>query len=199
MRITSTILVVTATVVMTACAAPAPPPTPAVAPVSTPTTVSETDRDVIATVVDVDVETRLLTLRRADGSIEKIYAPAEVKNLPQVEIGDQVVVTYVAALTAAKTTTAGPPTTVVDQAVATAPEGSIPGAAAGRSATAVVTVDGYDPATHIVTFTGPKGVRRTAEIQRPEMQALATGLKKGDLVQVTLSEAAAITIEPPAP
>ena len=199
MRLKSAGFAIVALSGLAACAPAAPPPpaAPQASLASAPTTVSEVDQEVVGTVQDVDMESRLLTVRHADGSIEHVYAPAEVTNLPQVKVGDQVVVTYVAAITAAKTTDPGTPTAVVDRSVVSAPKGSTPGAASGQTVTTVVTVDAYDPATHVVTFTGPKGVQRTAQIMDPKMQVMAGTLKTGDMVEVTLSEAAAVTIERP--
>lgn len=171
--------------------------TPAATASTAPTTVSEVSQEVLATVEGVDMSSRILTLRRPDGTKEVVYAPAEVRNLPQVQIGDQVVVTYVASISAAKIGSDAVPTAVLDEGVMAAPEGGKPGVAAGSTVTTTVTVEDYDPSTHIVTFTGPNGMQRTAEIQRPEMRALAGSLKKGDQVEVILSEAAAVTIQRP--
>jgi hypothetical protein len=180
-----------------ACTPASPPAVQTMTSAATPTTVSEVDQEVVATVEGVDMGSRILTLRRTDGSLEKVYAPATIRNLPQVRLGDQVVVTYVASMTAVPTATPGNPTPLVDEAVMTAPEGGKPGIATGSALTAVVTVDSYDPASHVVTFTGPSGVQRMAQIQSPQMQALASNLKKGDRVQVILSEAASLEIRAP--
>jgi hypothetical protein len=163
------------------------------------TSVRQSREELLATVEDVDMENRMLTLRRPDGGVEKLYAPPEVKNLPQVKIGDQVFVTYLLTVTAiprSTTATSGPAAT---EMVVTAPEGSKPGIARGTAASTVVTMDDYDPATHIVTFTNPQGMQRQGEIMDPKMQAVAASLKKGDRVEVILSEVAAITVRSPAP
>ena len=152
----------------------------------------------LATVEGVDMSSRILTLRRPDGIMEKVYAPADVTNLPQVRIGDQIIVSYVAVISAERATATDAPTAVVDKAIMRTPQGSKPGVAIGSSATTTVTVESYDPQTHTVTFTGPNGVTQTAELQRSQMQDLAATLKKGDQVQVTFSEAASLTIQRPA-
>lgn len=189
-----------ATAVLPALLACTPAPSPvtqATSSATEPTTVSEVSQEVLATVEGVDLSSRILTLRRPDGSVEKIYAPADVENLPQVQLGDQVVVTYAASITAARLaddTVAG---SVRDEGVMAAPKGGKPGIASGGSLTTVVTVDSYDPATHLVTFTDSDGIQRSAEVERAEMQALASSLKPGDKVGVIFSEAAALTIRRP--
>lgn len=162
------------------------------------TSVRQSHEELLATVEDVDMESRMLTLRRPDGVVEKLYAPPEVKNLPQVKIGDQVFVTYLLTVTAIPGSTAGSGPTATEMVV-TAPQGSKPSIAKGTAASTVITVDDYDPATHILTFTNPQGMQHQGEIMDPKMQALAASLKKGDKVQVILSEAAAITVRSPAP
>jgi hypothetical protein len=160
-----------------------------------PAQVTEEDQQLLATVEDVDMQSRMLTLRRTDGMVEKLYVPAEVKNLPQVRVGDHVVASYAASLTAAKAT--GTPKAVADQSVTTAPMGSKPRIATNSSVTTVVTVDSYDPTTHMIAFTGPNGVQRTAQLRNSDMKNLAGTLKKGDQVEVTYSEVTALAIQHP--
>ncbi|HEX2527357.1 MAG TPA: hypothetical protein VHL31_13805 [Geminicoccus sp.] len=178
-------------------------PAPTTSAVGDPATVAPAsvmveDQELLATVQDVDMESRILTLRRTDGTVEKIYVPADVRNLTQVRLGDQVVVSHAASLVVARAA-AGAPQAVVDSAVMRTPEGSMPGIAAGSSITTLVTIENYDPATQTVTFIGPNGTQRMAQLERSEMQDFAGTLKKGDQVEVTYSEAAAITIQPPGP
>jgi hypothetical protein len=163
------------------------------------TSVRQSHEELLATVEDVDMESRMLTLRRPDGGVEKLYAPPEVKNLPQVKIGDQVFVTYLLTVTAIPRPTASSSGPAAAEMVTTAPEGSKPGIAKGTAASTVITVDDYDPATHMLAFTNPQGMQHQGEIMDPKMQALAASLKKGDKVEVILSEAAAITVRSPAP
>ena len=182
--------------VLVACTQ-APTATTANAETAAPAEVVERQEELLATVEGIDMESRILTLRRPDGTVEKIHAPAEVQNLPQVRVGDQVMVTYAASLTAVKTEGTGAPTSVVDDAVVTSPKGSMPGVAGGGTVTMIVTIEDYDPETHIISFTGPNGFLRQGQLRRSQMQDLARTLKKGDQVQVTYSEAIALTVRRP--
>ncbi|WP_159716112.1 hypothetical protein [Geminicoccus flavidas] len=201
----SVIVAAAAGLLLAACTAAPPPPQPASTPVPSnppPVTSSVTEEEVLAIVEEIDMTSRLVTLRRPDGSRVQIYAPPDVRNLQQVRIGDEVVVTYVAELSALRVgsadSPAGAPTEILDQGVMRTPEGAMPGMAVGSSLTTTVTIDSYDPATHIVTFTAPDGVQEQAEIQDPAMQARAARLQPGDQVQVTLSEVSALTVRHPA-
>ncbi len=48
----------------------------------------------------------------------------------------------------------------------------------------------------VVSFYGDDGLQRVIEVQRPEGQAFARGLKEGDMVELTYTEALAISVEP---
>ena len=107
----------------------------------------------------------------------------KVKPAQAVKIGDQVFVTYLLTVTAIpRPTSAANSGPAAAEMVTTAPEGSKPSIAKGTAASTVITVDDYDPATHMMTFTGPQGRQRQGEIMDPKMQALAASLKKGDKV-----------------
>jgi hypothetical protein len=47
-----------------------------------------------------------------------------------------------------------------------------------------------------VSFTGPQGMLRTITVQNPDAQAFIKKLKKGDEVEITYTEALAISVEP---
>src|SRR6185436_9453024 len=57
-------------------------------------TVSESTVTVSAIVTKIDLKARKVTLRGPDGKSETIKVPDEVQNLPQVKVGDEVVVVY---------------------------------------------------------------------------------------------------------
>src|SRR5512145_1370929 len=80
---------VTAALVFAACSAPPPKP------VMRDTLIQKT-----ATVESIDQASRLVTLRLEDGSGTTVKVSDEVRNLPQVKTGDQVVVSYYEAIAA---------------------------------------------------------------------------------------------------
>src|SRR6185503_9767982 len=74
-----------------------PPPPVAAAAVSEPAgggTLAEGMVQAEAIVEDVDVKERRVSLRGSDGDVVDLYVGADVKNLPQVRKGDQVIATY---------------------------------------------------------------------------------------------------------
>lgn len=157
----------------------------------------ESVETITATVTAVDQKKRLVSLRGTEGRTATIEVPADVRNLAQVKVGDSLVVRYYASLAAAivpKGTTAS---LAADQATGAvlAPKGAKPGAAIGNISTLNVVIQSVDKKTHSVVFSGPDALVRTVEVKDPDAQKFVATLKKGDEVQLTYSEALAVTVE----
>lgn len=158
----------------------------------------ERTQTVSATVKSIDHQKRLLELT-ADGETTTVQVPPEVRNLDRVKPGDEIVVTYREALAAAfrkkgESQTVG----VVDATTSTArmPEGSEPGAAVANQVTTTVIIEAVDRGSNEVTFTGPAGMTRTVEVKDPKARQFIGTLKQGDEVEVTYTEALAVTVDP---
>jgi hypothetical protein len=149
-----------------------------------------------ATVLAVDQEKRLVTLQREDGLIFTVLAGPAVRNLPQVAVGDKVRAIYEESLLAALKKpgeAVAPPVTTV--ALNRAEPGATPRGAAGQQVTCTVRIESVDTKKNIVAFTPPSGGTRAIRVERPEFQEYIKGLKPGDLVEVTYTEAMAIAVE----
>ncbi len=70
------------------------------------------------------------------------------------------------------------------------------GASRQREVKSTVTIDAVDLKNNIVNFTGPKGNVNVVAVQRPEMREFLKTLKVGDKVDVTFTEAVAVSVEP---
>ena len=183
--------------------APAPAPKTAAAPESsTPAPFArETTQSVSATVQSIDHKTRMVTLVGADGKTHTLEASPEIRNLDQINTGDKVVVQYYEGLAAAvkepgTSTPIG--TAQVAQGATRAEKGEKPGAAAGSVVTTTVVIEAVDKPANTVAFTGPGGLVRTVEVKDPNAQKFISKLKKGDHVELTYSEALAVSVEPAA-
>jgi ABC-type Fe3+-hydroxamate transport system substrate-binding protein len=150
-----------------------------------------------ATVEAVDLANRLVTIRGPEGNVVTVEAGPEVRNLEQVKVGDRVVVSYYAAL-AAEFKKAGEGVKDVQQeiGVATAAPGTRPAGVVGSQVKATVIIESVDAKSNTVSFTGPYGKLRTVTVQSPDAQAFIKKLKKGDEVELTYTEAIAISVEP---
>jgi hypothetical protein len=161
-----------------------------------PATVERTS-EVTATVAAIDVPGRLVTLRGQEGNLFTVEATEAVRNLPQVEVGDRVVVSYYEAI-AAQIATPGQEASASVTATRT-PAGARPGGVLAQEVTETVRITDLDPATHTVSFTDPEGLAQTIAVQDPKMRDFLKTLKVGDEVAVTYTEALAISVEPASP
>ena len=149
--------------------------------------------EVSAKVTAVNAATREVTLKGPKGNEVTVVAGPEVKNFAQLKVGDDVTAQYVESLVLELKKGGGKPVERTEQAAAaTAKAGQSPGAAGGRKITIVGDVVNVDAATKIVTVRGPQ---RTVElnVQDPEQLKL---ISKGDQIQATYTEAAAISVTP---
>jgi len=178
--------------------APAADPAPATAPASgaMPSFQREKVEEVSVTVEEVDQSTRLLTVKGKDGSTQSFVVGPEVKNFPQIRVGDKVVVSYYRGIAAELQPKGTPLSKKVDQldVASTAQEGTKPGASTGTATHATVVIEKVDSVANTVTFKRPDGTSRTLEVKSPEGQNFIAKLKKGDQVEVLYIEAVAIEV-----
>jgi hypothetical protein len=145
-----------------------------------------------ATVTAINQKTRMVTLRGADGSETSFHVDDSVKNLPQVRKGDVVTATYYRAL-AARIRKPGEakPSITTGGGLETAPLGEKPGGVHAQTMQVTATVTKVDRAKQEVTLRGPRGKSVVVAVQDP---ANMEKVKKGDLVEITYTEAIAISV-----
>ena len=145
------------------------------------------------TVTAIDKSTRTITLKGADGKEFPLVAGPEVRNFDQLQVGSQVVVGYLEALAIELKKGGGAKVERVDSsAEGRAEAGAKPGAVAARKVTAVGDVIALDAATQTATLRGPN---RTVDLHVPDPKQFKL-IAVGDQMQVTYTEAVAISIEP---
>ena len=149
---------------------------------------------VTAKVKKVDLKTRHVTLEGADGKLVTVKCGDEVRNLPQVKVGDDVVATYYQSIAyEVKKPGDATPGVAVAEGAQRAELGEKPGASAARVTTVTATITGIDKTNGTVTLTGPDGDPTTVKARNP---ANLDKVKIGDLVEITLTESLAIGVEP---
>ena len=175
-------------VLLSGCASP-PPVT---------TSVSDDAAVTITAVVEsVDMARRAVLLSGPRGGLQTIFVSDEVRNLAQVKAGDRVNITYREAWAAeivAPGTPGGGTTAVLG--AARSPAGTRPAGAVGGELQTRVRVQSIDLASNTVTFTRPDGLVRSVSVRRPLGQQFIRGLKPGDEVEVTYTEALALSVTP---
>jgi len=148
-----------------------------------------------ATVVAIDLAIRDVTLIDSQGRFHTVNVGDQARNLDQVKVGDKVTIEYTEAISLQLkkrgTADAGPPSAQV--AMVRSPQGSKPGGAVGRKVTAIATVVAINPQKQIVTLRGPQGNEYDVQVVDP---AQIKGVTKGDEVEVTYTEALAISVQP---
>jgi hypothetical protein len=154
-----------------------------------------------ATITAIDMTTRHVTLRRADGSTFLVVADDQMRNLPQLRVGDMVVVDYYDRLTLElkKGGTGEGPVRTDSVSGSRAELGQRPGGSATRETVIVANVIAVNPAGQTISLRGPGGRVVDLPVRDPEQ---FKRIAVGDQVQATYVEAAALSITPgatPAP
>jgi hypothetical protein len=151
-----------------------------------------------AKVTAIDLGTRMVTLVSAQGKSQTLKVGDEVRNLPQVKVGDTVNVRYHAAVTYVLSPRGTKlPGNSLTAAGGRAAPGQMPAAAVGTRIVVTSTVVGVDPAGHTLQLIDPDGgLIRTADVLTPEGQQSMKMIKVGDTITGVASETIAIAVEP---
>jgi Cu/Ag efflux protein CusF len=148
---------------------------------------------IIAIVERVDAANRTVSLKGPRGSVVTMDVGEEVRNLPQVKVGDRVVVTYAQALALElKKGGAGIRERIEREGVVRAAPGERPGAAVGREVKVVADVMVVNMKNQTVTLRGPKQTV-TLKVRDP---AQFKNITAGDQVEATYTEALALAVKP---
>ena len=157
--------------------------------------ISET-RNASARVESVDQARRTLVLKNEKGDTMRVLAGPEVRNFAQISAGDTVRVAYQASLAVElKKPDETSPALTIDAAAGRAAPGSAPAAAAGAAVTMTVRIESVDLERNIVVVEPPGGGLEAIDVKRPEGREFIRGLKPGDRVQITYTEAVALRVD----
>jgi hypothetical protein len=178
-----------------ACSSDNPPP-----PTSDTTTLNQPGRvqreDVVrvsAIVEDIDHATRMVTLRGSDGERIRFRASDQVRNLDQVEKGDRVDAAFLrsVSINLRRPGEAEPGVSAASGAERAQP-GARPAAAGAQSVSIVATIRELDRQNQTATLQGPDGELTKINVRNPQHFDVA---RVGDLVEITFTEAVAISVE----
>lgn len=156
--------------------------------------VTQTDAvEVTATIEAIDHTARLVTLKGPEGELETIYAGPEVKRFDELKVGDKVTFRYYESI-AYKLRKEGEPATpaVASEPTLTRGTGPKPSGTLAQQKTATVTIKAVDLKLPSVTVLTKDG--RTASFKVEDKKKLA-GLKAGDKVEITYTEAVMISVK----
>lgn len=158
------------------------------APVSVGDAVSET-----FTIEAIDHASRIVTLKDKDGLTEDVLCGPEVQRFEALKVGDKVTFRYYESMVSAIQRPGATPKAPVTGSVTRTP-GARPGGTVAQQMTATVTIEAIDAAVPSVTVKTANG-RRTSF--RVENKKNIEGYKAGDTVEVTYTQALAVSVEAP--
>jgi len=147
----------------------------------------------------VDPKTREVKIKLANGETRTIVAGEDVRNFDQIKVGDKLNVKYLESATielkkGGKAVVARTESSSMERAK----PGEKPGGVASREVKLVADVVAVDEKAKKVSVKNDKGEVVSVDVRDPEQLKL---IKKGDQVEVTYTQAVAISLEagtPPA-
>jgi hypothetical protein len=147
-----------------------------------------------ATITAINHTTRVVTLKDAQGNVEDILCGPDIKRFNELKVGDTVTFSYHAAV-AFQIVKPGAKGGAASAAASTVRgEGVQPSAAVTRQQKKTVTVEGIDAAAPSITVKTADGQKITAQV---EDKKYLEGLKIGDSVEITFTEAFMVTVDAP--
>jgi Cu/Ag efflux protein CusF len=157
-------------------------------------TVSKSDvMTATATVQAIDSTNRVITLRSEDGTEDTMYVPNDVTRFDQVKVGDKLKVRYHESMVFQLRKPGEASNKPGDTAAASRTPGAKPGAQMSRQVNATVDVVAVDPAVPSITVKTADGRTVTRKIENKKN---LEGVKAGDKIDITFTQAALIAIEP---
>jgi hypothetical protein len=145
-----------------------------------------------ATIEAIDQTNRIVTLKGAKGNLVDAYVDESNKRFNALKVGDQVKAQYHESLALnIRKPGASAPTAGVKESVT--PREGAPGATVARQLTGSVTVTALDPKVPSITVKGAKGNVFSMRVQDPQR---LEGVKVGDTIDVTYTQAMLIAVDP---
>ena len=146
------------------------------------------------TIEDVDMASRLVTVKGPEGGMITVQAGPEVQNLGEVKPGDQVTVSYYQSMAVDVMAPGSAPKHEVDTGAVRAEAGAKPAGAVGRQERKTVKIASVDPIKKAISFYDADGRWREVSMDRPDLEHYLEEIKDGDTVEVIFTEALAVSI-----
>jgi Cu/Ag efflux protein CusF len=146
-----------------------------------------------ATITAINHTTRVVTLKDAQGNLEDVMCGPEIVRFNELKVGDTVTFSYHAAVVSQIVKPGEKATTAAGASIVRG-QGAKPSGAVTNQMKTTVTIDAIDAATPSVTVRTADGHKMTAQV---EDKKNLEGLKVGDKVEITFTEALMVTVESP--
>ena len=152
----------------------------------------------MGTVEAVDHTGRSVTIRLQPGNLVTLDVPPNAARFDQVKVGDTIKATYYDRVSIRMKPAGEAAVDRVLEPALTATPGALPGATTTRQRVTTVTITGWDAANKVVSFNGPTGAAYTRRLLDSTDPQIVEGLKAGDRVDVTRTEAVTVAVQPAA-
>jgi hypothetical protein len=146
---------------------------------------------VSATISRIDSAERFVVLRGDDGSDVGVFVPPEFKRLNELRVGDTVTITYYESIVYRLRPRNASKAPVSEEVAASESTSALPGGTLSHQLTERVTVNAVDRDAPSITVTAGDG--RTVS-RRIERRSDLDGVKPGDQVDITYTEAVLVTV-----
>jgi Cu/Ag efflux protein CusF len=139
----------------------------------------------------IDAATRVITLKKADGTAVAVVAGPDIARFAEVKVGDKVTARYYENVVI-RLKRPGESDVVSQAKGTTGSEQVLPGGTKAKQTTITATISAIDMNVPSITFTGPSGLKYTSKVQ--DTEALAK-VKVGDKVDIVWTEAMLVSLE----
>jgi hypothetical protein len=148
----------------------------------------------VAMVESIDAAKRIVTLKRLDGDTISVKVQ-DLVDLSKVKAGDEVAVKYYESVEIrVKKPAKDEPKAEAAEVVAVSKPGEMPAKVAVTEVIITATIEAIDKENQTATLKGPKGNTKVVQVKNPKnLEAVSVG----DEVEITLTEALAISVEKP--
>ncbi|HEY8514746.1 MAG TPA: hypothetical protein VIS07_04430 [Candidatus Binatia bacterium] len=147
-----------------------------------------------AKVLKVDKAKRMVTFEGQDGDPVTMHVPESVQNFDQIDPGDRLVTTYYESVAyEVRKSDGSAPSIGTAAEVDRAKEGQKPGVIGAQTVTLTMKITDVDKQESEITLEGPDGTLRTIKVRDQDKLGQ---LEVGDMVDITFTEAIAVTVEP---
>jgi hypothetical protein len=146
-----------------------------------------------ATITAINHTTRVVTLKDAQGNVEDLRCGPDINRFSELKVGDTVTFSYHAAV-AYQIVKPGQKTSEAAGASVVRGQGVKPSGAVTQQTKKTVTIEAIDATVPSVTVRTADGHTMTAQVE--DKKAL-DGVKVGDKVEITFTEALMVTVDAP--
>ena len=144
------------------------------------------------TIVAIDQSNRILTLQDTKGNVQSVQVGTDVKRFNELKVGETVTFTYSVAVATSIVEAGTIAPAAKSSPTVTRFTGEKPGGQISQTVSTTVTIKSIDPTTPAVTVLTQDG--RTVSLKVQDKNTL-TGLKVGDVVQITYTQTLTITVK----